>query len=261
MAYTLFSGCSFTAGSGFKEEKNNPELWVNLLHSYMFSSTVKLNVSKGSRSNAGIFQDTVKALVNYPVKYAFVQWTSMPRYELELGFELYPTSQYFIPNGRCRDHNTNQANYTEKYLSSIRDRFTSLAHDCYEIRNLIEYTNTIINLSKLTNTRVFFINGLCPWDKDFFIKKTNVLPDQYTEYTQDILHIKSRDDLEIFKLYDKMHNEFNEAGGINEPLWLNLYESMRNNRIDVNDDCQHPGVRSNQYYFELFSTRLREESI
>jgi hypothetical protein len=252
----VFAGCSITAGTGFALEKNEPQLWVNQIHNNLFSHTTKLNVGQGGRSNAGIFQDTVTALTLYPVEYAIVEWTSMPRYELELGFELYNTRQCFIPNGSCRDHQLNDIKYPKEYLNSIRDRFTSLAHDCYEILNLVKYINAIANLAKITNTKVFFVNGICPWDSDFFVKKYNVLPADYTTYTQKLLNVSSRDDVEIFQLYEKLHNEFEQAGGINEQLWLNLYNSMAHNQIDFNLDQTHPGVESNDQFTELFSKAL-----
>jgi hypothetical protein len=259
MKYTLFAGCSYTTGSGFELEKNEPSLWVNRLYHKCFSHTTQLNVSRGGRSNAGIFQDTVKVLLTYPVEYAIVEWTSMPRYELELGFETYPTRQCFIPNLKCHTHNLNDINYTSAYLTSICERFTSLAHDYYEISNLIEYVNTIVNLAQLTKTKVFFINGLCPWDNNFFIKKESVLPSEYTTYTQKLLNTDNRDDNEVFQLYNTMHDNFINLGGIHELLWLNLYNSMRLNKIDVNDDCVHPGINSNNLYFDLFSNLLTEQ--
>jgi hypothetical protein len=254
--YTLFSGCSYTAGVGFELAKDEPVLWVNQLHQHFFSETTKLNVSAGGRSNAGIFQDTITALVNHSVKYAVVEWTTMPRYELELGFELYSTKQAFIPGSPCRDHNLNHMQYTGKYLNSIRDRFTALAHDVYEISNVIEYTNTIAQLANQTGTRMFFVNGMCPWDHDFFDKKLNVLPNQYTTYTKNLLNISDRDDDEVFQLYNKLHKRFDDSGGIDKSKWLNLYSSMRTNRVDVNDDDIHPGIKSNKLYFELFSNSM-----
>ena len=256
MKYTIFSGCSFTSGAGLNLERNEPDLWVNRLYNEFFSHTAKLNVSKAGRANAGIFQDTVNALTTYPVEYVIVQWTSMPRYELELGFEIYQTRQYFIPNSPCQDINTNSINYTSDYLNTVRDRFTSLAHDCYEIKNLLEYTNSIIKLSQLIGARVFFINGLCPWDDTFFNKKTNCLPNQYTKYTQKLLNVINRDDNEIYQLYSKLHDTFTDAGTINESLWLNLYSPMHKNKIDLNTDQLHPGIKSNNKYFELFSKSL-----
>ena len=258
MNYTMFAGCSYTAGAGFELEKNEPALWVNQLHDKIFSHTTKLNISQNARSNAGIFQDTMKALVNYSVDYAIVEWTSIPRYELELGFELYHTRQMFMPNAQCQSINTHSINYSSDYLNAIRDRFTTLAHDCYEILNLVNYVNIILKVSKLTNTQVFFVNGMGAWDQDFFVRKTNCTPDQYTKYTQQLLNSSTRDDDETHKLYCKMHDNFDSAGTINQKHWLNLYDSMRNQRIDVNQDKLHPGIQSNNLYVEQFSNRLEQ---
>jgi len=258
MTYTVFAGCSYTAGSGFELEKDEPALWVNQLHSKFFSDTVKLNISQAGRSNAGIFQDTIRALVDQSVRYAIVEWTSVPRYEMELGFELFSTRQVFIPRTQCQTINTHSINYTGDYLNSIRDRFTTLAHDCHELLNLVNYVNTIIKVSKLTNTQVFFVNGLCSWDQDFFVRKNNCLPNQYTSYTQQLLNTDTRDDDEVFQLYHKMHDGFDQQGSIKSEQWLNLYNSMRTQRIDVNQDSLHPGIQSNNLYVEQFSKQLEQ---
>jgi hypothetical protein len=42
-------------------------------------------------------------------------------------------------------------------------------------------------------------------------------------------------------------------------LWLNLYSSMQANKIDVNNDNVHPGIKSNNLYFELFSSLLTNQ--
>jgi hypothetical protein len=259
MSYTLFSGCSLSAGTGFELKKDHPALWVNQLHNACFSDTIKLNISTGGRSNAGIFQDTIKCLLSYPVEYAIVQWTSMPRYHLDLGFELYDTTQIFTPHNNCQTHNLHNMTYSAGYLNSIKNRLVALSHDCYEIFNLIEYVNTILRCARLTNTQIFFVNGLCPWDLNFFTKQTNCFPNQYTQYTQKLLETSTRSDDEVFKLYEKLHLNFESNGGIQSEHWLNLYDSMWVNKIDVNlDDC-HPGEQSNNQYFNFFSTVLIEK--
>jgi hypothetical protein len=258
MKHTIFTGCSYTAGTGFKEEKNESCLWVNQLYRAFFSDTVKINAATGGRSNTGIFQDTVKNLIQYPAKYAFVEWTSYPRYEIELGLELYTTRQLFSPNCPCQDHNLNDINYSAEYLNSVRDRMVSLTHPYYGIKQLIEYTNIIQRVATLTNTRVFFINGLLPWDQDFFVRKTVNVPSEYTEYTQKILNVSNRDDEESFALYKLMHDHFDQDINIATLDWLNLYQSQINLRIDINLDGLHPGPKSNDLYYKLFSQRLIE---
>lgn len=256
MTHTLFAGCSYTAGTGFRSEKDEPCLWVNQLHSRLFSHTTKLNVSKAGRSNAGIFQDAVKSLLSYPIEYAIVTWTSYPRYEIDLGFECHETTQSFIPNSPCRDHNLNDINYSAQYLNSIRDRVTTLAHPCSEITQLVGYTNIVKRIAKMIGAQVFFVNGLATWDQGFFDKKTNVLPSDYSEYTKKILNVDNRDDSEIFVLYNKMHEIFDQAGGIHSADWLNLYSSLDQLKIDVNSDNRHPGINSNNRYTEILAESL-----
>jgi hypothetical protein len=255
----VFTGCSYTEGTGFEQVKEEPILWVNQLYNKYFSHTTKLNLGVGGGSNQRTFQNTVKALSSMPVEYAIVQWTSMPRYEIQLGFELYSTRAAFIPNSTLPDWNVHGAKYNSRYLNEIKDRFTSLAHACWEIIDVVSYTNIILNIAKFTNTKVFFVNGLCPWDQDFFNKKQNVLPNQYTPYTQEILEVETRDDENVFALYDKLHSHFESDGGINQNNWLNLYQSMRRNRVDVNPDNVHPGIESNHFYTDMFSKILDQQ--
>lgn len=238
--------------------KEEPVLWVNQLYHKYFAHTTKLNIGVGGRSNQGIFQDTVKALTSLPVEYAFVEWTNFPRYEVQLGFELYSTRVAFMPNSNLTDHNVHGAKYSSQYLTKIRDRLTALAHPCWDIIDIVSYTNTIINVAKLTKTQVFFINGLCPWDQDFFVRMANVLPSEYTARTQEFLEVETRDDNQSFELYNKLHSHFEADGGIHQDLWLNLYQSMRHNRIDVNLDTVHPGIESNDLYTRLFSQALEQ---
>jgi hypothetical protein len=259
LEYTLFAGCSFTAGVGLDGGRESPNLWVNQLHQRFlpFSKTKILNIARGGRANAGIFQDAVFNIVSHNVKYAVVAWTSTPRYEFELGAELYDTRCYFIPNGPLRDHNLNNIRYSKKYLENVRDRFLCLINQHYEILNLLYYVNSLIILCKKLNTKIFFVNALCEWDQDYFKELNNVLPNQYTKFTQNLLNVTTRSDEEIFKIYKKIHTEYKIAGGINENLWLNLYNSLDSLTIDKGNDNEHPGIKSNLIYTNTLINSLR----
>jgi len=260
MKKVLFTGCSYTAGGGFELAKQEPNLWVNILHSKTFLNEFELhNEAMGGRSNSGIFQDSVDNLTKQHYDLAFVCWTSLFRFEVDLGLELYTTRAVFAPNGPLCDHNLNDVNYSKKYLESIRDRFVTLQTPHLEILNLLIYANSLIRLSKFTGTRIFFINAICPWDNNYFEKLENVLPQSYTEYTKNLININNRDDSEIQKLYNKIHLEYNHAGGIQSNYWLNLYQSLRSLQVDVNADGLHPGIKSNQRFFELINTALEQK--
>lgn len=261
MTITLFAGSSVTAGDGFDLKSNEPSLWVNLLHTNNthLQDTKLLNVSRGGRSNSGIFQDAVHSILHHNIKYAFVEWTSVPRYNMSLGLELYETRVSFRPGAQHPTHNLNDVTYTGEYLSSVANRFTILAHDHYEICDLVSYTNSLIKLAKLKNTQIFFINGWCPWDNNYFTELVNVLPDAYTNYTKKLLNIENRDDDEIFKLYKKIHTEYAELGTIQESYWINLYSSMNDLKEDTNQDNMHPGIKSNQLYYQLFNQAVNTQ--
>jgi hypothetical protein len=189
----------------------------------------------------------------------FVGWTEYPRYTVLLGVETYVTTQSFTPNGHCIDHNLHNINYTSSYLENIRDRFLSLQHPHQGILNIVKYTNALINIAKTTDTKIFFINGICGWDNKYFDVVDNGLPSSYTPYTQQLLDCNTRDDEEIFKLYNIIHHEYNQAGSIQENYWLNLYDSLRSNRIDVNHDNIHPGIQSNQNYANTLNQELNKQ--
>lgn len=259
MSISLFAGSSLAAGTGFDLERHEPKLWVNLLHTYhpKLNKTQLLNIGVAAYSNASIFKDTVLNILKHPtVKYVFIEWTSVPRYELSLGLETYSTRQVFIPTLVPSSHELHNITYTSSYLKKINDRFTSLAHDHYEIVCLLEYINSINLLCDSRGCQVFHINGSCPWDNNYFKKLDNVLPSEYTKYTKKQIQIDARPDEEIFQIYNKMHDEYDNTGGIHESRWLNLYWTMLDHRVDLNKDGAHPGIESNQLYFQKFSQAL-----
>jgi len=262
MGISLFTGCSYTAGAGFDLEKNQPELWVNLLHSEneFLNKTQLVNAGQNGRSNANIFLDTVEYIThNDKVDYAFVEWTSWPRYELLLGVETYTTKQLMSLNCEPNDHYINNVTYTKGYLKKVRDRFVSLDHPHNEIINIIKYTTTLIKLCQLKDVKIFFINGLCQWDLNFFDRIVPKVPSDLSNYTQKILLSDNRDDEEVFNLYNKIHNEYENAGTINSKHWLNLYKSMEQMTIDTNNDNRHPGIKSNKIFSELFNSSLNQK--
>ena len=255
MSITLYTGCSYTAGCGWDRERNDPNLWVNILHSSNthLCNTTKINLGVSGASNAEIFYTTVNGILEHQPKYVFVEWTSYPRYNVLLSLESYQSQQTFIFGAECFDHKLHNISYTKQYLSGIRDRFLSLHHPHQGILQIVEYTNALLKITKLTGTNVFFINGICPWDNNYFDSLDNVLPSQYTEYTQSLLDCETRNDSEIFQLYNKIHSEYQQAGSIQLAHWLNLYQSMRSELIDVNNDGIHPGKQSNIIYSSTIS--------
>ena len=53
-----------------------------------------------------------------------------------------------------------------------------------------------------------------------------------------------------------MYNQYQQAGGIQEDKWLNLYSSMNEGRIDRAKDKIHPGIISHKNFVEIFTNKL-----
>jgi len=259
---TLYTGCSFTYGTGFDEEFNSDLLWVNIFHKSnpVISKTKLINQSSQGISNDEIFIRTVKNLTEQHFDYAFVQWTSIPRMEIHTGLETYSTQQGLSPNSYPITHGLNDITFEADHIEKVKNQLFMMMHDHFQLVKLVEYVNILIKLSKLTNTKIYFINGICPWDKDFFAIKDNFKPNELTNYTQQLIKIENRDDVEIDAIYKKMHNEYKEKGGIQEDYWINLYSSYSNLKIDVNNDNKHPGVQSNINYAELLNEKINNIS-
>lgn len=254
----LFSGCSYTFGDGFDLNKNESGLWVNLLHKEFFKKLDLVNISTLTElTNHSIFVKTLNFLLDNNPKFAFVQWTSYPRYRIQLGIDNYSANIVtFSPSKNLNDLKTNIPGYPLDYLNSVKNRFLMLHHPHYGILEIINYINILIKLCNLKKIKIFFINGLCHWDENYFTFIDNQLPDNYTKYTKKILDTKNKTNNEILELYNKIHSDYTQLGSIQAPYWLNLYQSMMSSRIDTNSDNFHPGLKSNQLFFERFSLAL-----
>jgi len=276
MKKVVFTGCSFTSGVGWADvdpEKSSqisvqhhPNLWVNLCHDQI-SKLKKLkliNAGIGGASNTDIFQATVKEIGNHSnIDTIICQWTGMPRYNFSLGLELWPTNETIQNNLSRSKFSVNLSNgtrWSRKYLDDLLDRLLVLHHLHGEILKVVEYSNILKKLSKKLNIKLYFVNGICPWDQNYFVRLSNVLPEDYTPFTKKtILEIESRDDDTIFKLYKKIHDEYDQAGGIDPADWINLYDSMVRNTVDTNYDNEHPGTQSNQVFFQLVKKFLENQ--
>ena len=280
MSKVLFTGCSFTAGHGWSDiapeesgeiaVKDSPYLWVNLCHQNIntLSSLELINLGQGGASNTEIFEHAVECISTNKnnIAYLFCQWTAMPRYNFDVGFELWTTRERLQSEGNfgrgTHSVNLNRGySWNREYLNDLLNRLLALHHLHREIVKVVRYTNILTRLCQKFDIRPIFINGICPWDNKYFeVLPHGTLPEEYTEFTKkEILNIQSRDDEDIFKLYYQAHQEYTDAGGIDRTIWVNLYNSFRRQKIDTNYDKQHPGKLSNQLYFQQIKNFLETQ--
>jgi hypothetical protein len=269
MKKLVFSGCSYTAGNGWAdlppdeslkiEVKDSPYLWVNLCANNIdvFKNLELINAGVGGASNSEIFENTIEHIMFHGdnIDTVICQWTSMPRYNFNVGFELWSTNESLYNRVRTHNVNLNRGDqWSREYITDLTDRLRVMHHLHWEILKVVRYSNIIKQATrKLKINRIIFINGLCPWDEDYFnfIDDPSISPEKYTAFTKkEILNIDSRNDEDIHKLYHLAHKHYQSAGGIDSTDWVNLYNSFYNSCTDTNFDQNHPGINSNQHYFQ-----------
>ena len=127
---------------------------------------------------------------------------------------------------------------------------------------LIGLTALLLSLQLIMDVRSFHSN-----EEELFGPNTVVIQKKVTKLTtigmnsteftkKEILNIESRDDRDIFKLYNLAHQHYQEAGGINEIEWINLYRSFLQNTTDVNFDLIHPGKQSNLNFYNIIKQKI-----
>lgn len=272
----VFAGWSYTAGAGWSASagqksvlKEHPNLWVNLCHKNIqtLRAHTLVNLGQTGASNTEIFENVMHYMsARYKdIDTFFVQWTSAPRYNFNVGLELWDTSES-MDGTQTRVHDVKLSDgtmWSRDYIRNLLDRLRVMHHLHWEILKIVKYTNIILSTAKALNIKnVFFINGICPWDKNYFVKLENTTPDHYTDFTKNtILQIDTRSDSDIQQLYHQIHSQYNELGGLNENHWINLYGSFYNQTTDTNYDNLHPGTQSNQLFYQIISNWLNKQTI
>jgi hypothetical protein len=274
MSKLVVTGCSVSSGWGFNplnpfsDYPQASDLWVNLLHknTEQLVDHELINLAKGGSSNADIFESALDAITNIiddESSELWVQWTSLFRLNFDAGVELYPTNIGIraVIQTECNVLRTNQYVITEKFLKKLSNELFSIMHPHGQICKVLKYVNIINNLCQTKKIKVRHINGFCPWDKNYFVKLTgpDIKPSDYTTYTKEkILFVNNRDDNEIFKLYNKLHNDYQPLISAQEQTWVNLDTSLYSLQLpnDYNHDKIHPGIASNQVFFKFLKKSL-----
>lgn len=248
----LVVGCSYAQGHGLNLEASDPDLWVNKL--FASEDWHVDNRSRPGHNNHWIFLETVGCLLKQSYDFVLVSWSAIPRYYFHAGLELY--SVHTALNNIDVNVNDN-TRISGRWLEAIGNNLKKIHNDHWDLLDLVKYVNVLINMQGAN--KIAFVNALGPWSQDYFVKKDIKLPSDLSPYEQDLLQIQTRDDAEIFALYDMIHDHYAGHGGIHEQNWLNLYSSLKDLQIDtVSDQDLHPGYSSQQVYVDTFAPQLQQ---
>lgn len=245
-----FVGCSFTAGEGLALEKSDFDNYTNLI-SKKYNAGVN-NLAVGGNSNYNIFITALNELLfEPPSDKLFVQWSGLNRLWLYPG----PDTKLFLSYTVASDYSYRGMVYSKKQLQEFTNIYHILNHDYNNLITLINYCNI---LSKISNNRVIFINGLLPWTPEILDKNTVTnFSDILSNYSKELLEFKTRDDEELIVLFNKLNSA---VSNLNQTQWVNMFDSMAVKLIDTGNDNAHPGPRSHRLYAEMIIKYLEDKN-
>ena len=254
MPKLLVCGCSLTIGHGLIGEKKDPKLWVNQLADKLGYDLT--NIAERGRNNDWIFLETSLELTKNQNYYdlVIVAWSVLPRLNVDLGLELWPTRTKFDGDYEV---DTNEKTFTRKWQLSVQNKLFEAYNFHWDFLKLVKY----VNILKKQHNNIYFVNTYGPWSDNFFTKQNFEVPSDLDDFTKQLLLVDNRDDKEIFDLYNLIHQQYSDAGGINEELWLNLYNNFKRNKLDqVSETDGHPGYLSQDRYVEMLLPLLKEKT-
>ena len=247
----LVCGCSFANGHGLTGGKDDSQLWVNQVATKLDYTVT--NIAESGRNNDWIFIETALELTKHKYSVVLVAWSMLPRINIDLDLELYTTASRLTGADLIE---TNQRTFSKKWQKQVGDKLLEAYSYHWDLLKLIKYVNILNSIHK----NIYFVNTYGPWTDNFFTKQDIQLPSDLDQFTQDLLNVDTRDDTEIFQLYNMIHNQYNDAGSIKKHLWLNLYDSFFKNKLDnASSTDRHPGYLSQDAYTKMLYTKLEEK--
>jgi len=269
MTKILVIGCSMTAGHGLnataqdphKIDVTNEHLWVNQLCNQVFDKPQIINLAVSGKNNEWIFTETACALTKDNYDVVLVGWSQLGRLNFNLGLEAYSTTS--LLSGRSVDININPyVTISAKWQHSLGDQLRKFSNDHWSLLDLIKYINVLKGIQITTRkSKLFFVNTLSDIPMGYFDHTPFTKPSALSKYMQDLLQADTRDDQDIEKLYNMIHNQYNHYGGINPDLWLNLYDSFWNMLVDTASPTDHhPGYKSQVIFANYLAPILSKKT-
>lgn len=249
----LVCGNCFVNGTGLVHGSDDPRLWINQLADTLEYNLT--NIAQTGRNNDWIFLETSLELAKNQNYYdlVIVSWGSNPLLNADLGLELWPTFTKFLGDYEVGTH---EKTFTNEWQLSTKATLFEGYNFHWDFLKLVKY----INILKTQHNNIYFVNTYSPWSDDYFIKKNAQLPSDLDDFTKQLLLVENRDDKEILDLYNLIHQQYSDAGGINEELWLNLYNNFKRNKLDrASETDGHPGYLSQDRYTEMLLPSLKEK--
>ena len=246
-----FLGCSLTVGEGLDSEKTDENNYTNIISNY-YGATCK-NLAKSGNSNYNIFVEALNEILYNEQDIIFLQWSSPNRHWL------YPNLDCNIiitANSKQKNIHYLDTTYSAKFLQTFADQFLILNHDYHNLIQVSNFCKILQTISK-NKTKLVFINGILPWTKEIIHLRSLTDPAKYfSKYTKELLSIDLLPDQDIEKFFIELHNN---VKSLDNNLWVNMFNSMQDEMLDLGTDNCHPGIDSHKHYASMIIKYLNND--
>lgn len=236
----LVVGCSYSAECGFVDPIG--KVW----HHYIPKIHNVTNLSVGGNSNYKIFIKTYTELLsNGYYDLVLIQWSAIHRLSLNNGLSIYDNPQNFT---LCKPANRS----FKKFYADWVNNFIHTRIELSEFLSLISSLSYFLNSKKIPYV---FIKGVDNFFSDLNFNDWKQCSDKFLD---SVLYRNQLPDWEINEFYYPLHNQFVLMKELSKTKWLNLTDKdWYSSRIDLADDELHPGIKTNELFYNQVNNFIK----
>lgn len=231
----LIAGCSLSSGWGFDQGRADPRIWPNML------GLEVTNIAQTAASNYDIFLASLWEQTQNQYDLVLNQFTALDRITMATGVD-----SLLILN------TINPTLAQPKLLKHIPiSDLGVFARVLTMANNLWKNFHDLITMTKILSSQStpnYFINGLLPWEDDFFTQH-----DRDDVFTRNLLSI----DTDYAKLKEILKHSKKQ---FNTTQWINLTVNWQIQKLDsISNNDIHPGINSQIFFANQVNNFLKEK--
>jgi hypothetical protein len=225
----VVAGCSLSSGWGFDDVG---QTWPCLVGRRL--EMPLHNLAQTSASNTDIFLSALRAK-NYSMR--LVQWSALNRITVSPS----PVNDHVILSVHDRFLSEALPGASQQEIKNFTQVLSMLNQDWKPYFDLVDMIEVLQE-----DTRTYFINGLLPWNTEFFTQDWSIPFRQPNDFLESLLQVTEFDDKQLALLLKKV---LAARTRIDQSRWINLAPSWNSIKVDtVSADDAHPGPNSQIKY-------------
>jgi hypothetical protein len=239
----LVTGCSFSSGWGFR---NPMQTWSQMLAHKLGVNLI--NLAQTADSNHDIFLSILKARTT-SADIKLVQWTALNRITVSPS----PVNPKIVLSHNNTYLAQSLPGVDAQEISNFVRLLTLLNQDWKHFFDLIDMIEILQQ-----QENIYFINGMLPWDQDFWYVDWNIPLQTKNRFLEFLLQVDEFDDKMLEQLLNKVKSSCDR---VDQTKWINLTNSWQSCKLDsVSEADTHPGPLSQAYYADQIYNFIKEKN-